>query len=265
MRIAGIAGIAVSIAWAGTAAAQVPSVCAFDAATATVTVTAKGAAADLRAVKTTGQIRLDGVQCGTATVNNTDTIHIVGTTRSNTAMLTGVFAPGLTPEADGSSEIEIDIDMGGDVDGLLVFLGAGHNKLVMTATGIDVDLDGDEDIYTAPVDTIVIDGGGGNDVIDASAYTSTPPNGGKVDLYGGAGDDRLFGTSRANYLYGQDGDDTLYGGDGTDRLFGGPGNDDQYGGPATTSATPSRCSTETTRCAEMPGPTGPTTVLARAR
>jgi Ca2+-binding RTX toxin-like protein len=231
MRRMQAAVVVAVVTWAVHARAQVASTCSFDAATATMTVTAKGAAADLRALKSTGVIRLDGVPCGTATVYNTDTIHVLGTSRSNTLMLTGSFAPGLTPEADGSSEIEIDIDMGGDVDWLWVFLGAGNDRLVMTGTGIDVGLDGDEDIYTAPVDTIYIDGGDGDDIIDASAYTSTPTTGGKLDLYGGPGNDKLTGTVRPNYLYGQDGDDTLYGGDGIDRLYGGPGNDILYGGP----------------------------------
>ena len=225
-----LTGIAAIVAAAPAAWGQAQSTCSFDPATATVTVTAKGTAADLRAIVSTGAIRFDGVQCGTATVTNTDTIRIVGTDHSNVAMLTGTFAPGLTPEADGASEIEIEIDMGADADRLEVYLGGGNNTLLMTSTGIDVGEDGDEDIHSATVERIIIDGRGGRDVIDASDYVSTP-TGGRLDIFGGAGDDRLTGSFKGNNLYGQEGNDTLYGGDGIDELYGGPGNDTMFGGP----------------------------------
>jgi hypothetical protein len=62
-------------------------------------------------------------------------------------------------------------------------------------------------------------GGEGNDSIYGSPYTP----GGSDTLYGGKGDDFLYGNGSAT-LYGGNGDDFLYGGGG-DVLYGGKGND----------------------------------------
>ncbi|MGL6453163.1 Ig-like domain-containing protein, partial [Aeromonas veronii] len=49
--------------------------------------------------------------------------------------------------------------------------------------------------------------------------------GGNDKLYGGLGDDILFGQGGNDELYGNDGKDILYGGTGSDKLDGGAGND----------------------------------------
>lgn len=72
---------------------------------------------------------------------------------------------------------------------------------------------------------IQIDGGGGDDVIDASG-APVP-----VTLIGGAGNDRLLGGRFADSLSAGAGNDTLFGGQGDDRLAGDAGNDYLSGGP----------------------------------
>jgi hypothetical protein len=67
---------------------------------------------------------------------------------------------------------------------------------------------------------VVVDGGDGNDVIDASEM-SVP-----VVLFGGAGDDKLTGGSSHDVLVGGAGSDQLDGGDGNDVMVGGAGRDD---------------------------------------
>ena len=61
-----------------------------------------------------------------------------------------------------------------------------------------------------------------------------------VDVFGGAGPDRIVGNDRnnvfaggrgADVLRGNDGDDRLCGGQGPDRLLGGDDDDRLYGGP----------------------------------
>ena len=49
-------------------------------------------------------------------------------------------------------------------------------------------------------------------------------------LYGGAGNDRLYGYWTNDYLNGGDGRDTLIGNEGDDYLNGGDGDDTLYGG-----------------------------------
>jgi VCBS repeat-containing protein len=70
-----------------------------------------------------------------------------------------------------------------------------------------------------------VDGGDGNDCIDASAVTQVG-----VVLYGGAGNDRLTGGAGNDRMDGGTGDDELNGGCGNDVLVGGQGNDCLNGG-----------------------------------
>jgi Ca2+-binding RTX toxin-like protein len=218
--------------WSGSASAQSAATCAFDAVTATVTVSVNGATANLRAVGSTGEIQLNGASCGQATVSNTDRVEVNGGALRDTVTVSGTFAPGLTAEADGSSEIEVLFALDGD-DDTIRFNGApGADRVFFTGGGIDVGHDGDQDITTSGTETLVVDGGAGNDIIDASAYSDSPALR-RLRMFGGDGNDRLVGDGSGNRLYGDSGDDLLYGGDGPDLLYGGPGNDTMYGGPGT--------------------------------
>ncbi len=87
--------------------------CAFDApsATATVTVT-QGVVATIS--RDGDAIAVNGVLCQTATVTNTDVIEVAvpDVPESDTVVVDlsgGPLAPGATDEGDGSSEIEIEI------------------------------------------------------------------------------------------------------------------------------------------------------------
>ena len=68
-------------------------------------------------------------------------------------------------------------------------------------------------------------GGEGNDVLFGL--------GGNDHLYGGSGDDVLFGGSGNDHLYGGSGNDILFGGSGDDYLDGGEGRDILFGGSGT--------------------------------
>jgi hypothetical protein len=96
---------------AGPAWAQSAPTCAFDAATVTITV--NGQIARVQAHRPSGEIRLNGVACGAATLATTDLIQVNGGALADTVTLTGTFTPGLTAEADGASEIEIAVALGG--------------------------------------------------------------------------------------------------------------------------------------------------------
>ena len=215
-------------AWADHAAAQSAPTCSFDPATAAVTVTVNGQGAELRAPVGTGEILLDGVSCGGATVFNTDAIQVNGSGFADAVTLAGKFAPGLTPEADGSSEIEIAFALGDGSDHVILNLTRNRDVLTFTSDGIDVGNDLDRDILTAGVEYITIRARDGNDRIDASAYTSMPPDGftGLIELHGGTGQDTLIGSSvLQNWLHGDEDADRIYGGGVGDSLFGGPGDD----------------------------------------
>lgn len=111
-----------------------------------------------------------------------------------------------------------------DADDLLISGGAGIDTVVVQGTvGITLDLaatdiehaygSAGDDVLTASgaIESVLIDGRGGNDTITGSDFNDT--------LRGGDGDDLLQGGA---------GDDTLVGGPGFDTLLGGNGNDRLY-------------------------------------
>jgi len=179
------------------AQAQSAPTCSFDTATATLTVSANGNPARLRVVRATGEILLNLAPCAGATVLTTDSIQVNGGSLPDTVTLTGAFEPGLTPEADGSSEIEFSFALGGGFDHAVVYLGTGNDRATFSTDGIDLGGDGDRDLATAGTELVKVDGGAGDDRIDATAYASPapPPNGTVIELYGGVGNDRLYGAT----------------------------------------------------------------------
>lgn len=80
--------------------------------------------------------------------------------------------------------------------------------------------------FTTPGSLLIINGGGGDDVIVGSILDDSIHGGsGNDSLRGGGGNDFLDGESGADTLNGGAGDDTLIGGDGADGLSGFTGND----------------------------------------
>jgi Ca2+-binding RTX toxin-like protein len=69
-------------------------------------------------------------------------------------------------------------------------------------------------------DVLAINGGAGDDVLDATQSAAT---GIALQLDGGDGDDVLIGGASANTLAGGNGDDVLIAGTGTTTMDGGPG------------------------------------------
>ena len=88
-----------------------------------------------------------------------------------------------------------------------------------SATDAEFNLGNEDDSLTAEslpaATTFSVDGGDGNDTIDASGVTSS------VVLVGGTGNDILTGGSGNDALIGGSGDDELRGNDGEDNLVGG--------------------------------------------
>jgi Ca2+-binding RTX toxin-like protein len=191
---------------------------------------------------------------GVPTVLNTDTIHVVFSKSDNRTvemrLAGGPFAPGVTPEADGAPEIEIDVrgESGLSLD---VIGTAGPDQLRWVAAGDAAGLnlnpqapgDHDADVMSAPgpdeIDTLLVaDGAGGDDTIIADP---SAPGTGDAFAVGGSGDDVLgaFGDG-SSYLLGDSGDDIIAGGpggdvlegeDGSDRISGKGGADKIHGGP----------------------------------
>jgi Ca2+-binding RTX toxin-like protein len=187
----------------------------------------------------------NGAQCGAATVYNTDAIFVSDTSPNqdgndivNIDLSGGPFAPGVTNEGpNGVSEIEIVLVLGHGTNTTWVTGSSGDDNIHAGVTfgpngitrGINLNAGAeqgkisDADITyeeanppNPPYDEpIILDGGDGNDTLDAS---------------GGAGFDE--GLLEPVTLIGGNGDDHLTGGGGSDTLYADPGNDVIDGGEA---------------------------------
>jgi len=109
--------------------------------------------------------------------------------------------------------------------------GGSGNDFLYGGDGSDI-LNGQDDndylIGNAGLDTLL--GGNGNDVLYATDPTQIGDVGILNTLYGGIGNDSLFGAQGGDTLLGEAGNDVLDGGAGADFLYGGSGADRLHGG-----------------------------------
>src|SRR5205814_10542590 len=97
---------------------------------------------------------------------------------------------------------------------------------ISSATGgaVSVVVDGVTTTYPNTVSRVVLYGQGGDDTIQVTGSLSLP-----VEIYGGAGSDKLKGGGGNDILVGGDGDDMLVSGTGRNFLVGGAGADKVVG------------------------------------
>jgi Ca2+-binding RTX toxin-like protein len=136
-------------------------------------------------------------------------------------------------DLSGTEVKQVAIDLagpggnGGDaqVDSVLIEGSAGNDVISLSLRNGALVVSGlAEEVVIEnfdPTDAIRIDGLGGDDVIDASALGAGAP---LLTLAGGEGDDVLVGGAGNDTLQGDAGDDVLLGGAGSDVLDGGSGN-----------------------------------------
>ncbi|WP_020471949.1 calcium-binding protein [Zavarzinella formosa] len=136
-------------------------------------------------------------------------------------------------DATGAGSLVVTGTAGADMmtvseDGLELATGESLNfdGTVFASLTINAGL-GDDTVAVSgfsPATRIQVNGGGGNDSLDATGLL------GSVTLDGGSGNDTLVGGDMNDVLLGGFGNDELDGGDGNDRLDGGFGNDELTGG-----------------------------------
>ena len=191
-----------------------------------------------------GDNEMNSDQCGEATVANTDMITFLGSGAGQNAWIgqNGLpFAPGFTPEGEGISEIEINVDMAGGSDSLHLF-GTDAGETTRFGAGVvDLNGDGDFDVAFGSTESNEFSALGGNDTVEAGGVGGGLPLDVAFTLAGGAGNDTVTGTALPETLDGGDGadvltaaggNDTLSGGAGIDTLNAGDGNDALDGGSA---------------------------------
>jgi hypothetical protein len=186
------------------------------------------------------------IQCsgGTPTVTSIDLIKVIGTPELpalvDISLAGGPFAPGASPEPDGSPEIEIDVEQVFSVNvvgsegsdgvsvGELDGLGAANLNAGTEASP-------DADLLARPLTVpgrkrtrspdIEVHTMGGADTITIGGPLFSGPPQDETEVDGGDGDDTLVGSKRTDQLNGGDGNDVLLGLGGHDSLAGRDGAD----------------------------------------
>lgn len=174
----------------------------------------------------------------TPTVDNTDTIRIgkgsrVGESSVIIGQGEGSFEPGATSEADGSSEVEVEIAPGAaDVLELLLSPSADSVSLGSIGAGIGANLDAREaspdvdlQLASAPV-AVVVGAGAGRDLVDAvgddvpfdGPLSGSQRSSAGIAVLGGGGADHLIGTPSADSIFAGGGRDRIEAGGGADTV-----------------------------------------------
>jgi hypothetical protein len=137
----------------------------------------------------------------------------------------------LSLQALESREVPATATLSGST--LLVEGTSGSDYIVVRQSGSTISVDGTSiksgssyvsSLAASRVRMVYVRGYAGNDTINVSTLNIP------TMIWGGAGNDRIYGGNQSDYIYGDQGNDTIYGYGGNDRLTGGDGNDFIYGG-----------------------------------
>jgi Ca2+-binding RTX toxin-like protein len=165
-----------------------------------------------------------------------DRMHVTGTSAAD-AISIGKLGPRLQVISGGNvltinADIRtVTLDLGNGDDVVTVGNLAGVGLTVLTINGgdgndsLDASADVQGDVH------LRLNGDNGNDRIIGSVNDDTIDGGaGRDTLFGGSGSDTIFGGADNDAINGGGGDDSLTGDAGNDTLIGGDGNDSLVGG-----------------------------------
>lgn len=161
----------------------------------------------LRRNRAAVELRHDGALVASGPLADVESVAVTGSTGDDS--LTVDYGGGFFSLAGG-----IRFEGGDGTDRVNVLRAKGDYTLTngaLAGPGLDVTF--------SSIEQAGMNGGLGNDTLDASAFT------GATALAGGAGNDRLLGGSGNDGINGNAGDDELDGGAGSDTLYGWYGND----------------------------------------
>jgi hypothetical protein len=153
----------------------------------------------------------------------------------------GQLAPGVTDEGNGSSEIEVTVDLYGPGNFTYVNGTAAADRIRFgmrngePAANLNPTVDGanaDADLFASGIGFVGAVGRNGPDLLSAGGGSEfAGPLAGRIGfaLHGGNGADVLLGHDGFDGFYGDSGPDVLRGYGGTDYLYGGDGADELFG------------------------------------
>jgi len=216
----------------GAAHAQVSCSYDFIFHKAQITMTA---ANDTATVSRSGDaIRVNGINCGAATAYTTNGILWDDESPGDTTATLDLSGGLLEPDTD------LTYDAGSGTDTFNVWGTPQDDHVRIGSDGFDsyVDLDvtrdsvPDSDVHLKSVEVADLNGGGGNDVLDAASHNETGGLAFGKELYleGATGDDSLTGGSGAADIRGGIGNDHITAGTGVTTIRPGTGDDTALGG-----------------------------------
>jgi len=157
-----------------------------------------------------------------ATQTNIDQITVAGTAAREVFLVAAsALTPGITVETSDVAEIEMEVDLGGGTDFLLIAGTSGDDTLTMGSKGANWsdDQDGDDIVWNSSVEIPGFAGNPGGDTVSAMGGRGTgAPSPFPVFLSGGSDLDHLTGGLAGDWLNGGSDNDRLNGGPGSDRL-----------------------------------------------
>ena len=178
--------------------------CSFDPDSGTVSVTFRRHVGVVR----DGDALLVGRKpCGDATVTNTDLIRFIALKGQRAVRLNlsgGPFAPGLTDEGDGSSEIEFDATAGSGA-AVIVRGTAETDNFVAGYLGVNLNAGEPSEDLDVKSSTVLLHGRGGSDFLSGDGSAATGLGSSVVGLRGGPGDDTLVADRYGAGTYGYQG------------------------------------------------------------
>jgi Ca2+-binding RTX toxin-like protein len=193
--------------------------CTFGAGTAAVTMSASETAT-VKVVS--GQIQVNGTQCGIATTSNTTDISVTGDASNNQ-----IAVIDLSGGSFGTINWTVDL-VSGTGDTLTITGASTADNIRFGTLGIDLDAGGSNLDVTSPsnVDAFIVNAGAGDDIVSAAGGGATGSEfASAVTFNGGDGADTLTGGSAGDTLNGDAGNDVIAGSGGADTESGGDGND----------------------------------------
>lgn len=177
----------------------------------------------------------DGIDV-VSSVDGYDQVQITATNAADTVAV-GKIGPRIQVTSGGNvltvnANISvISIDLGSGDDALTVGDLSGVAQTVLTINGGEGNDTLDASAGVLGDVRLRLSGDAGNDSITGSANDDTIDGGAGLDtINGGSGNDTIFGGADNDAINGQAGDDSITGDDGNDTLAGGDGNDTLRGG-----------------------------------
>jgi Ca2+-binding RTX toxin-like protein len=245
------APVVAAVGFLGAAPAGAAISCTYTPGNHTVTVqmTAQGDNANVRV--SAGAILVDGSPCGSATVENTNTVTAAGAAGAQTLTIDESGGAFVHSSGAGEREIKFSANLLTGRDSVVVVGSPGDDIVRLGTGGINLDGDSDKDVTFGSVENVgIVDVLGGTNTLTANGGfgTSAPwpaamnitggPDsdtivGGTSDdsLLGGTGPDTIGGTAGNDHINGGDADDVITGGEDDDVITGEKGNDTIVGGP----------------------------------